>query len=235
MLEVRSVVAGYGRGLDVLKEISLAVAPGEAVCLLGPNGAGKTTLMAALSGLLPLRRGEVLFEGQAIHRLAAEERVRRGLVLVPEGRRVFPRLSTQENLLAGAHLVKDKAVVKQRLDKVLGIFPRLAERLHQPAATFSGGEQQMLALGRALMSGPRLLLLDEPSMGLAPTIVQQVYGVLGDLVREGLTVLLVEQNAHMALRLTQRAYLLNQGRVIKEAEAASLRGTDEVEKSYLGD
>ncbi len=235
MLDVKDLTCGYGKGGDVLQGISLTVNTAEAVTLLGPNGAGKTTLMNALTGLLPLRQGSITLDGTPIHRMKAEERVKLGLVLVPEGRRVFPRMSTRENLLVGAHLIRDQKTVQQNLDRVLAIFPRLEERLSQPAATFSGGEQQMLALGRALMANPRMLLLDEPSMGLAPAIVQQVYAVLTQLIGEGLTIFLVEQNAHMALRIVQRAYLLNHGQIVKEAAAVDLRGTEEIEKAYLGE
>lgn len=234
LLEVKNLRSGYGQASDVLKGVSLRVRKGEAVTILGPNGAGKTTLMNTLMGLVPRRGGEIHFAGQSIHGLATEDRVGRGLILVPEGRRVFPRMSTEENLRVGAHLIQDQTRVQANLEKVLGIFPRLKERLHQPAATFSGGEQQMLALGRALMSEPKLLLLDEPSMGLAPAIVLQVYEVLEELVASGLTVLVVEQNAHVALRVVHRAYVLSQGEVVLEDSAENLRGHSDIERAYLG-
>jgi branched-chain amino acid transport system ATP-binding protein len=239
MLEVAALQAGYGVS-DVLHDLSLTVAQGSFCALIGANGAGKSTTMKAIAGLVRPVRGRIDFEGQAIDQLAAAQIVRRGIALVPEGRRVFGPLTVRENLQMGAFtrlFPRRSAAGKpaaQSLAFVLDMFPRLSERLEQQAATLSGGEQQMLAIGRALMSEPRLLLLDEPSMGLAPLIVQQVFDVLSRLQAAGLTVLVSEQNASIALAHAQRGYVIEAGRIVMADGAAALRGNDKVREAYLG-
>ncbi len=233
MLKLTSVQAGYGR-LPVLKGISLHVRQGEVVCLIGGNGAGKTTTLKAIAGLLPIRKGQVEFAGRDLTRLPPEQIVRRGLALVPEGRRVFATLSVTANLELGAFHRQDKKEVRQDLEEMLARFPLLKERAHQPAGTLSGGEQQMLAIARALMARPRLLMLDEPSMGLAPRIVAQVYDILKELQIVGVTLLLIEQNARAALKLADRGYVMETGRIILDGAAADLREDPEVQRAYLG-
>ncbi|NLE19119.1 MAG: ABC transporter ATP-binding protein, partial [Propioniciclava sp.] len=201
--------------------------------LIGANGAGKTTTLRTVSGLVKPRAGQVLVDGKDVTRLSAQARVKRGLVQVPEGRRVFPQMSVLENLELGAYLRKDKGVAGD-LDDVFARFPRLADRRKQHAGTLSGGEQQMLAIGRALMSRPRILLLDEPSMGLAPLLVQEIFSIVGEINAGGTTVLLVEQNANMALQVADRGYVLETGRIVLAGTAAELTSTDEVKRAYLG-
>jgi branched-chain amino acid transport system ATP-binding protein len=212
MLTVDAIDAGYGR-VQVLKGVSLAVAPGELVTIVGPNGSGKTTLLRAIVGLVPLRGGAIQFMGAAVGGLATEAIVRRGLALVPEGRDLFTPLTVRENLLLGAFAVRGAARRERAsdLERVLELFPALRPRLAQPAGTLSGGEQQMLAIGRALMARPRLLLLDEPSVGLAPLVIREIFRTLERLRAGGLTILLVEQNARAALRVADRAYALEPG------------------------
>jgi branched-chain amino acid transport system ATP-binding protein len=236
VLEVRQLSAGYGAA-DVIHELSFEVARGSFCALIGANGAGKSTTMKALSGLLRPVHGEVRFDGEAIERLDAAQIVRRGMALVPEGRRVFAPLTVRENLQMGAfiHLFpRARGQVAERLDFVLATFPRLRERLAQAAGTLSGGEQQMLAIGRALMSEPRLLLLDEPSMGLAPVIVQQVFAALRQLQQGGLTVLVSEQNASVALACADHGHVIEAGSLAMSDSAAALRGNDKVREAYLG-
>ena len=239
MLEVAALQAGYGVS-DVLHDLSLTVAQGSFCALIGANGAGKSTTMKAIAGLVRPVRGRIVFEGQAIAHLTAAQIVRRGIALVPEGRRVFGPLTVRENLQMGGFsrlFPRRPSAVKsvgQSLDFVLDMFPRLRERLEQQAATLSGGEQQMLAIGRALMSEPRLLLLDEPSMGLAPLIVQQLFGVLSRLQQAGLTVLVSEQNASITLAHADRGYVIESGRIVMADGAAALRGNDKVREAYLG-
>jgi branched-chain amino acid transport system ATP-binding protein len=233
MLTLKSVQAGYGR-LPVLKGVSLHVREGEVVTLIGGNGAGKTTTLRTISGLLPVRKGEVQFDGQALHRLPPERIVALGLALVPEGRRVFATLSVTANLELGAFHRPDKRQVRRDLEGLRERFPLLRERGHQPAGTLSGGEQQILAICRALMAQPRLLMLDEPSMGLAPRVAAQVYGILRELKAGGTTLLLVEQNARAALKLADRGYVLETGRVILDGSASDLREDPEVQRAYLG-
>ena len=232
MLEIKDLEVGFG-GITALKGISLTVADGEIVTLIGANGAGKTTTLRTVSGLLKPRAGQVLVDGKDITKLSAQARVKRGLVQVPEGRRVFPQMSVLENLELGAYLRKDKGVAGD-LDDVFARFPRLKERHAQLAGTLSGGEQQMLAIGRALMSRPRILLLDEPSMGLAPLLVQEIFSIVGEINAGGTTVLLVEQNANMALQVADRGYVLETGRIVLAGTAAELTSTDEVKRAYLG-
>jgi branched-chain amino acid transport system ATP-binding protein len=233
MLTLKSVQAGYGR-LPVLKGISLHVRPGEVVTLIGGNGAGKTTTLRAISGLLPPRKGAIEFAGQDLTRMPAERIVTLGLALVPEGRRVFRTLSVTANLELGAYHRRDKTEVRRDLEDIRGRFPILKERAHQAAGTLSGGEQQILAIGRALMARPRLLMLDEPSMGLAPRMVAQVYHILAELKAAGTTILLVEQNARAALKVADRGYVLETGRIILDGAAADLRDDPEVQRAYLG-
>ncbi len=233
MLTLKSVQAGYGR-LPVLKGVSLHVRQGEVVTLIGGNGAGKTTTLKAISGLLPVRKGVVEFAGHDLTRLPAERIVGLGLALVPEGRRVFASLSVVANLELGAFHRQDKKQVRQDLEDLQARFPILRERAKQPAGTLSGGEQQILAIGRALMARPKLLMLDEPSMGLAPRMVSLVYDILRELKRAGTTLLLIEQNARAALKLADRGYVMETGRIILQGSAAELRDDPEVQRAYLG-
>jgi branched-chain amino acid transport system ATP-binding protein len=233
MLTLKSIQTGYGR-LPVLKGISLHVWPGEVVTLIGGNGAGKSTTLRAIAGLLPLWRGSLVFDGHDLTRLPPEQIVSLGLALVPEGRRVFPTLSVNANLELGAFHRTDKKQVRRDLEEVKERFPVLRERAYQPAGTLSGGEQQILAIGRALMARPKLLMLDEPSMGLAPRMVVQVYRILQELKRAGTTILLVEQNARAALKLADRGYVMETGRIILEGPAAELQEDPEVQRAYLG-
>jgi branched-chain amino acid transport system ATP-binding protein len=233
MLTLKSVQAGYGR-LPVLKGISLHVRQGEVVTLIGGNGAGKSTTLRAVSGLLSIRKGSVTFEGRDLSRLTPERIVALGLALVPEGRRVFRTLSVAANLELGAYHRLDKAQVRRDREELEARFPLLRERSHQAAGTLSGGEQQILAIGRALMARPRLLMLDEPSMGLAPRMVAQVYEILAGLKRSGTTILLVEQNARAALKVADRGYVMETGRIILDGAAADLKEDPEVQRAYLG-
>jgi branched-chain amino acid transport system ATP-binding protein len=236
MLKIKSLVTHYGQ-VRALRGVSLHVAPGEIVTLIGANGAGKTTCLHTIAGLLQPSDGSVEFLGRPLHRCPPEDVVRLGLSLVPEGRQVFASLSVKDNLMLGAYTRQSRAQraeVAADLEWIYSIFPLLRERVEQKAGTLSGGEQQMLAIGRALMSRPRLLLLDEPSMGLAPTIVKSIFGVLRELNRQGMTILLVEQNARMALGLAHRGYVLETGRVILEGKGAFLMKDREVQRAYLG-
>ena len=233
MLEIKDLEVGFG-GITALKGISLSVADGEIVTLIGANGAGKTTTLRTVSGLVRPRAGKILVDGQDVTRLSAQARVKRGLVQVPEGRRVFPQMSVLENLELGAYLRKDAKAVAADLDDVFARFPRLADRRKQNAGTLSGGEQQMLAIGRALMSRPQILLLDEPSMGLAPLLVQEIFSIVSEINAGGTTVLLVEQNANMALQIAHRGYVLETGKIVLAGTAAELTSTDEVKRAYLG-
>ncbi|SDD97521.1 ABC transporter ATP-binding protein [Rhodococcus tukisamuensis] len=235
LLEVTDMVVDYGR-IRALHGISLRVERGELVTLLGANGAGKSTTMRALSGLLPLTTGRIVFDGQDLTRVKAHERVRLGVVQAPEGRGVFPGMSVQENLDMGCYARKfeTKADYAQRLDWVFDLFPRLGERRTQLGGTMSGGEQQMLAIGRALMSRPRLLMLDEPSMGLAPMVIQQIFRIIAEINAQGTTILLVEQNAQQALTRTDRAYILETGEVTKTGTGRDLLADPAVKHAYLG-
>lgn len=233
LLHLERVVAGYG-ALTVLHQVSLTVCEGEIVTIIGANGAGKTTTLMAISGVRPLSSGGIVFDGREIHRKAAHQIVHDGIAHVPEGRKVFPRMSVLENLELGAFLRRDRHALKPEMERLFEIFPVLGNRLHQAAGTLSGGEQQMLAIARALMSKPRLLLLDEPSMGIAPLIVQRIFEVLRDLNREGMTILLVEQNANLALKLASRGYVMETGRIRLTDTAEALLSNTEVQKAYLG-
>jgi branched-chain amino acid transport system ATP-binding protein len=227
------VTAGYGR-IAALRELSLEVRPGELVCLVGANGAGKTTTLKTISGLVRPTAGRVSWDGEEIHRLRPDEILRRGIAHCPEGRRVFPYLTVEENLAMGAYLRRDGAAVRADLERSYAHFPVLAERRRQAAGTLSGGEQQMLAIARALMARPRLLLLDEPSLGLAPTLVETTFRIVGEIQRAGTTVFMVEQNAYMALRLASRAYVMETGRITLAGPAADLLRDPGVRRAYLG-
>jgi len=233
MLTVTDISAGYG-SFQALFGVSLEVAAGEAVGVLGPNGAGKTTLMRVISGLVPAAGGTVALEGRALERLPAHRIVAAGIAHVPENRRLFARLTVEENLRMGAFIPAARRHFVERLDWVYALFPRLKERRRQPAGTMSGGEQQMCAIGRALMSRPKLLLMDEPSAGLAPLVVEQVFDLVRRIRAEGFTVLLVEQNVQQALEVVDRAYLLEGGRVRLCGRAADLAGDEAIRRAYIG-
>ena len=233
MLEVDGLVVHYG-AVQALKGVSLRADAGEIVTLIGANGAGKTTLLRTLSGLVPVKSGEIRFEGRSLVKVPPHEIVGRGIAQSPEGRLVFANLSVEDNLELGAYRRKDRAAVRTDRDAVYQLFPRLLERRRQSAGTLSGGEQQMLAIGRALMARPRLLLLDEPSLGLAPLLVREIFRTIREINARGVTVLLVEQNAHMALSIAGRGYVLETGSVAVEDAAANLLRNDEVRKAYLG-
>jgi branched-chain amino acid transport system ATP-binding protein len=239
ILAVRNLEVVYGAGIVVLRRVSLTVPSGTVVALLGANGAGKTTLLRAVSGLLPMHRGQIVtgsveFSGARVERMAAPQMVRRGMAQVMEGRRVFAELSVDENLRAGAYTRHDRAGVRETYESVMTMFPVLARRRSATAGYLSGGEQQMLAIGRALMARPRLLLLDEPSLGLAPLIVQQIRDIVAEINRAGTSVLLVEQNATMALSIAHHGYILQNGRVAKHGPASELLADEEVREFYLG-
>lgn len=233
MLSLRSIDVFYGK-IHALKGVSLDVQKGEIVTLIGSNGAGKTSLLRTISGLVRPREGEVNYEGETLNRLPAEKIVSLGISHVPEGRRIFANLSVRENLEMGAFLRRDKEGIQNDMERVFTLFPRLKERIRQQAGTLSGGEQQMLAIGRALMARPRLLLLDEPSMGLAPVLVQMIFEIIQEINAQGTTILLVEQNAYMALNIAHRAYVIETGRIVLSGSADELKASEEVQKAYLG-
>ncbi len=233
LLDVRSLEVRYG-GIVALRGIDLRVEEGEIVALLGANGAGKTTTLRAISGLLPIRSGEVLFDGESLRRRAPDAIARLGLGHVPEGRRIFTRMTVRENLDLGGFAIASRSEAAARIDEVLAIFPRLRERIGQRAGTLSGGEQQMLAIARALIARPRLLLLDEPSLGLAPLVVKQIFEVLRDIHSRGTTIVLVEQNARAALALADRGYVLRNGEIARGDTAAALARDPAVVAAYLG-
>ena len=233
-LVVESVHAYYGH-IHALHGISLSVEEGEIVTLIGANGAGKSTTLKTISGFLRPRPGRVLLDGASIGGLAPHDITRRGICMVPEGRRIFPRMTVLENLEMGAFARNDRQAIQDDFDRVLALFPRLKERVAQVAGTLSGGEQQMLAIGRGLMARPKILLLDEPSMGLAPVLVEVIFQTIRNINAQGVTILLVEQNALMALRIAQRGYVLETGRIVYTDQAERLRQNDLVRKSYLGE
>ncbi len=233
MLKLERVVTRYGR-ITALEDVTLAVGAGELVCLIGANGAGKTTTLKTISGLLHPAAGRIVFDGAEIQGRPPREILQRGIAHCPEGRRVFPYMTVRENLEMGAYVRADAQAVAADLDRVLAHFPILAERRRQAAGTLSGGEQQMLAIGRALMAHPRLILFDEPSLGLAPTVVEAVFAIIAGIQREGTTVLMVEQNAYMALQLATRAYVMETGRVTLEGSARELANDEHVKRAYLG-
>lgn len=234
MLELRGIQTFYG-SIQALKDVSLTIGAGEIVTLIGANGAGKSTTLMSICGVNPPRGGEILFAGEPIQHLPAEKIVRLGISQVPEGRHIFPQMSVQENLAMGAYLRSDKGEIRQDLEMVFGLFPILAQRRHQAGGTLSGGEQQMLAISRALLARPRLLLLDEPSLGLAPLIIRQIFEIIRRINREhGTTVFLVEQNANQALKIAHRGYVMENGRVVLADTAENLLNDAEVKRAYLG-
>ena len=234
MLEVKDLNVYYGM-IHAIKGISFEVNEGEVIALIGPNGAGKTTILHTVSGLLSPRSGSVSFEGQDITKVPAHRIVGLGMAQVPEGRRVFAQMSVMQNLRMGAYTRSDRDEVDQTLEMVFKRFPRLQERRSQPAGTLSGGEQQMLAMGRALMSHPKIILMDEPSMGLSPILVNEIFDIIQSVNASGTTVLLVEQNARKALAVADRAYVLETGRIVKEGDAKVLMDDDAIKKAYLGE
>ena len=233
MLEVNDIRTFYGN-IQALKDISLVVEEGEIVTLIGANGAGKSTTLRSISAITPIRTGSIRFEGQEISALPAQEIVARGIAQSPEGRHCFQRMTVRENLDLGAYLRKDKAGIQSDIDRVFDLFPRLKEREKQKAGTMSGGEQQMLAIGRALLAKPRLLLLDEPSMGIAPILEDRIYETITEINQQGMTILLVEQNANYGLGISHRAYVLETGAVVLSDTSEKLRTNPEVQNAYLG-
>jgi branched-chain amino acid transport system ATP-binding protein len=232
LLEVSDIHAHYG-AIEALKGVSLEVREGEVVTLIGSNGAGKSTTLRSISGLTPASSGKVAFDGTDITLIPAHDIVGRGIALSPEGRHVFPRMTVRENLELGAHMRKREQTAED-FERVFGLFPRLQERAKQKAGTMSGGEQQMLAIGRALMARPKLLMLDEPSMGIAPILVQRIYETITEINKSGVAILLVEQNANYALDVSSRGYVLETGRVVLSGDSAQLRDDPEVQRAYLG-
>jgi branched-chain amino acid transport system ATP-binding protein len=233
LLELENVTLLYGR-IQALHGISMTVGQGEIVALIGANGAGKSTTMRAISGLRPIAQGSIRFDGQDITRLRADLRVVRGVSQSPEGRGIFPGMTVRENLEMGAYTRRNRSEIDEDMQRAFTLFPRLKEREKQAGGTLSGGEQQMLAVGRALMSRPKLLLLDEPSMGLAPILIQQIFDIIVEINQQGTTVLLVEQNAQQALSRAHRAYVLETGRIVKEGTGAELLNDSSVKDAYLG-
>jgi branched-chain amino acid transport system ATP-binding protein len=233
LLEVNELHTFYGN-IEALKGISLTVDEGEVVTLIGSNGAGKSTTLRSISGITPPRAGTIKFDGTEIGEVPPQEIVQLGISQAPEGRHIFPRMTVRENLELGAYLRKDRSEIEKDMDRVYGLFPRLKERERQKGGTMSGGEQQMLAIGRALMARPKLLLLDEPSMGIAPILVERIYETIAEINRQGTTILLVEQNANYALDVSKRGYVLETGTVALEDESDKLRTNPDVQKAYLG-
>jgi branched-chain amino acid transport system ATP-binding protein len=233
LLAVENLKVSYG-GIQALKGIDLTVAPGELVALIGSNGAGKTTTLKALAGLLHPTAGQIHYDGKSLYDIPAHQRVHNGLALVPEGRGIFARLTVAENLQMGAYTRNDTRQIGEDLERMYTLFPRLAERRTQHAGTLSGGEQQMVAMARALMSRPKLLMLDEPSMGLAPMMVAKIFGTIRDISAQGVSILLVEQNAKLALEVAQRGYVLEGGLVTLSGVSSELLGSDAVQRAYLG-
>ena len=233
MLRLEGLHAAYGP-VEALRGVDLEVRAGELVCLIGANGAGKTSTLRAISGLLPPRGGRIVFDGREIHGREPADILQAGIAHCPEGRRVFPHLSVQENLEMGAYVRRDRRDIARDVLRVCEHFPILAERRRQAAGTLSGGEQQMLAIARALMARPRLILFDEPSLGLAPTVVETTFGIIADIRRRGTTVLMVEQNAYLALRMADRAYVMETGRIVLAGAAGELLRNEDVRRAYLG-
>ena len=233
MLEVKNLSVSYG-AIEAVKDISFTVNDGEIVSLIGANGAGKTTTLHTITGLVPAKSGSVMYNGVDLLKTHNNKIVTLGMAHIPEGRHVFTRMSVEENLEMGAFSLKDQSDLKKDLDMVYGLFPRLKERRNQKAGTLSGGEQQMLAMGRALMSHPKTILMDEPSMGLSPKLVKEIFSIIRKLHEQGITILLVEQNAKMALSIADRAYVLETGRITMEGDANELLNNEQVRKAYLG-
>ena len=233
MLEVKNLSVSYG-AIEAVKDISFTVNAGEIVSLIGANGAGKTTTLHTITGLVPAKSGSVMYNGVDLLKTHNNKIVTLGMAHIPEGRHVFTRMSVEENLEMGAFSLKDQSDLKKDLDMVYGLFPRLKDRRNQKAGTLSGGEQQMLAMGRALMSHPKTILMDEPSMGLSPKLVKEIFSIIRKLHEQGITILLVEQNAKMALSIADRAYVLETGRITMEGDAKELLNNEQVRKAYLG-
>lgn len=233
MLEVKNLSVSYG-AIEAVKDISFTVNAGEIVSLIGANGAGKTTTLHTITGLVPAKSGSVMYNGVDLLKTHNNKIVTLGMAHIPEGRHVFTRMSVEENLEMGAFSLKDQSDLKKDFDMVYGLFPRLKERRNQKAGTLSGGEQQMLAMGRALMSHPKTILMDEPSMGLSPKLVKEIFSIIRKLHEQGITILLVEQNAKMALSIADRAYVLETGRITMEGDAKELLNNEQVRKAYLG-
>lgn len=233
MLKINNLNVYYG-AIHAIKGISLEVKQGDIVTLIGANGAGKSTILKTISGLLRPKTGEIIYKGLKLNTMEAQDIVKSGICQVPEGRRVFANMSVLENLELGAYLQKDKTQIKENMERVFEKFPRLRERIGQLAGTLSGGEQQMLAIGRAMMSKPRLMLLDEPSMGLAPLLVKEIFAIIKEINEAGTTILLVEQNANMALSIANYAYVLETGKIVLEGSSKELAESEEVKKAYLG-
>ncbi|MBU3131850.1 ABC transporter ATP-binding protein [Clostridium gasigenes] len=234
MIKIDDLVVSYG-GIEALKGISLEVPSGKIVTLVGSNGAGKSTTLKAIVGLVKPKSGSINYEGIDLTKLNTEDMVKKGIALVPEGRRVFADLTVLENLKIGAYSRKDKTGIAEDLEKIYSLFPRLKERNWQAAGTLSGGEQQMLAIGRALMSRPKLIMMDEPSLGLAPIIVKELFGIIKKINKEGMTVLLIEQNANAALKIADIGYIMETGKIILKGEGKDLVNNEEIKKAYLGD
>ena len=231
-LQLRNIYTAYDKA-DVLTDVSLEVTPGKITCVLGANGAGKSTLIRSILALTPARAGQVLFEGRDITRLPTHRINHAGIACIPEGRKVFPKMSVAENLIIGAYRESDKRVIQQRLEQVYALFPRLKERRSQLSGTMSGGEQAMLSIGRSLMAAPKLLLIDEPSLGLSPLFVQQTFEVIDTINRLGITILLIEQNVHQTLAVAHLGYVLMQGKVVASGTTTALRQSDEVRQAYF--
>ncbi len=234
MLELKNIHTFYGK-IEALKGINLKVEKGEIVCLIGANGAGKTTTLLTISGIVKPKNGEIIFNAETINNYSADKIVKLGIVHVPEGRRIFPELTVEENLILGAYIQNDKQKIKENLDKVFNLFPILKERYKQLGGTMSGGEQQMLAIARALMSEPKILLLDEPSLGLAPKIVEKIFQIIIEINSQGTPILLVEQNANMALQISSRGYVIETGKIILHGSSKELLNNDQIKKAYLGE
>ena len=234
LLEIENMHSYYGH-IHALQGVSLTVEEGEIVTLIGSNGAGKTTTLRSINGILPPREGKIVFDGEEIQSTAAHQMISKGIAQSSEGRKIFHRMTVLENLEMGAYHRNDRAGIREDMDRVFELFPRLKERIKQESGTMSGGEQQMLAIGRALMSSPKLLLLDEPSMGLAPVLVERIFDIIKDINRQGTTILLVEQNANVALEIATRGYVLETGTIVNEAPAAQLREDPKVREAYLGE
>ena len=234
LLEVQEMHSYYGN-IHALRGVSLTVEEGEVVTLIGSNGAGKTTTLRSINGVLPPKQGKVVFGGEEIQGVPAHDMITRGIAQSPEGRKIFPRMTVLENLEMGAYHRSDRDGIRGDMDNVFGLFPRLQERIKQEAGTMSGGEQQMLAIGRALMSRPKLLLLDEPSMGLAPVLVERIFDIIKEINKQGTTILLVEQNANVALEIATRGYVLESGAIVTSAPAEQLRQDPKVREAYLGE
>jgi ABC-type branched-chain amino acid transport systems, ATPase component len=234
MLEIKNIQVYYGM-IQAIKDVSFEVNEGEVIALIGANGAGKTTILHTITGLIPAKNGEVIYEGINLQKIPAHKIVSHGIAHVPEGRRVFSQLSVYDNLLLGAFTRSDKAEIEESLEMVYKRFPRLFERKNQLAGTLSGGEQQMLAMGRALMSKPKIVLMDEPSMGLSPILVEEIFDIIKSISKSGTTVLLVEQNAKKALSIANRAYVLETGKIVLDGDAKELMNDESVKKAYLGE